>query len=127
MSIGENKTLLLRYIEAVWEQRNPHAARGFLAHDYQRQVSPTSEPLTRDEQIQRLVGFRAAFPDIQITVEEVVAEGQLDLISLPDAGHAPGRIPRPAPHREAGRGDPSGHDPHRRWPIHRTLGRPRPF
>jgi predicted ester cyclase len=75
MSIGENKTLLLRYIEAVWEQRNPHAARGFLAHDYKRQVSPTSKPLTRDEQIQRLVGFRAAFPDIQITVEEVVAEG----------------------------------------------------
>jgi steroid delta-isomerase-like uncharacterized protein len=76
VSAGENKSLLNHYIEAVWEQRNPHAARGFLAHDYKRQVTPTSKPLTRDEQVQRLVGFRAAFPDIQITVEEVVAEGR---------------------------------------------------
>jgi predicted ester cyclase len=75
VSAGENKNLLMHYIEAVWEQRNPQAARGFLAPDYQRHVSPTSEPLTRDEQVQRLVGFRAAFPDIQITVEEVLAEG----------------------------------------------------
>ena len=76
MSGGENKSLLNHYIEAVWEQHNPHAVRDFLAPDYQRHVSPTSKPMTRGEQVQRLVGFRAAFPDIQITVEEVVAEGR---------------------------------------------------
>ena len=80
MSASENKDLLRRYFEEVWEKQNPEAVRLFLAPDYKRHTSPTAKPLTLDEQIQRLGGFRAAFPDIQIRVEEVIAEG--DLISF---------------------------------------------
>ena len=31
--------------------------------------------LTLDDQVQRLIGFRTAFPDIQIVVEEMIADG----------------------------------------------------
>lgn len=75
MPAEKNKALLRRYIEVVWDQQNPAAVDQFLAANYQRYLSPTSTPLTRTGQKHLLTGFRAAFPDIQITVEEVVAEG----------------------------------------------------
>ena len=75
MSIEENKQLLRRYINEVWENGNLEALREFLAPGYLRHVSPTLPPLSLEEQIQRLTGFRTAFPDITLTVEEVMAEG----------------------------------------------------
>jgi len=76
MPAEENKALLRRYIEAVWDNQNPKAVDQFLAPDYKRHRSPTTEPLTREEQKQLLIQFRAAFPDIQLTLEEVIAEGE---------------------------------------------------
>ena len=46
----------------------------YLAADYQRYVSPTAPPLSLEGQNQRLAGFRAAFPDIKLTLEDVFAE-----------------------------------------------------
>jgi steroid delta-isomerase-like uncharacterized protein len=74
MSTEENKQLLQRYIAEVWGNGNLEALRDFLAPGYRRHVSPTLPPLSLEEQIQRLTGFRTAFPDITLTVEEVVAE-----------------------------------------------------
>jgi predicted ester cyclase len=75
MSASENKALLRRYVREVWEKQNPSAVRGFLAWNYRRYASPDAAPLTLDDQVERLVGFRTAFPDVQIVVEEVIAEG----------------------------------------------------
>ena len=74
MSTEENKQLLRRYITEVWDNGNLEALNEFLAPGYLRHVSPTLPPLSLEEQIQRLTGFRAAFPDIILTVEEVMAE-----------------------------------------------------
>lgn len=74
MSTEENKQLLRRYITEVWENGNLEALKDFLAPGYLRHVSPTLPPLSLEEQIQRLTGFRAAFPDITLTVQEVMAE-----------------------------------------------------
>ncbi len=74
MSVDSNKDLLQRYIEAVWDNENPEAIDDFLAPNYRRHRSPTSPPLTRDEQKALLIGFRQAFPDVRITVEEMIAE-----------------------------------------------------
>ncbi len=75
MSVSENKVLLRRYVEEVWEKQNPGAVKEFLASNYRRHTSPVAVPLNLDDQVQRLIGFRTAFPDIQIVVEEVFAEG----------------------------------------------------
>ena len=75
MSASENKTLLRRYVREVWDKQNPAAIRGFLASGYRRYTSPEAAPLTLDDQVQRLTGFRTAFPDIQIAIEDVITEG----------------------------------------------------
>ena len=64
-----------RYIELVWDHQNPDAVDQFLAPHYRRHLTPTSAPLTRADQKRLLTSFRAAFPDIRITVEEVIADG----------------------------------------------------
>ena len=74
MSAEENKALLQRYIKEVWDKQDPAAVDDFLASNYKRHRSPTTTPLTREEQKQLLVRFRAAFPNVQLTVEEIIAE-----------------------------------------------------
>lgn len=75
MSTEANKALLRRYIQDVCNQGNLAALDDYLAADYQRHVSPTAPPLTLDGQKQRLAGFQSAFPDIALTLEGVIAEG----------------------------------------------------
>lgn len=70
-----HETLLRSYIQEVWVEGRPDAAVEFLDDDYRRHVSPTRPPLGRAEQIELLKGFRTAFPDISIEVEDVIATG----------------------------------------------------
>ena len=70
-----NKSLILRYLEEVWQKSSIAAVDEFLSPNYKRYLSPVSEPLNLYGQKQRLAGFRAAFPDVQITVDDIFAEG----------------------------------------------------
>lgn len=74
MSAEDNKRLLHRYVSEVWENANLEALHDFLADDYRRHVSPRLPPLDKEAQIERLAGFRAAFPDIALQVEDVMGE-----------------------------------------------------
>lgn len=71
----QNKSLIFRYLDEVWGKGNLAAVDEFLSPDYKRYLSPSSEPLNIKGQKQRLTGFRAAFPDVEITVEDIFAEG----------------------------------------------------
>jgi predicted ester cyclase len=75
MSVEKNKSLLRHYVQEVWDKGNPAAAKQFMASNYRRHTFPEAAPLTVDEQVHRLIGFRTAFPDVQIVVEEMIAEG----------------------------------------------------
>ena len=75
MSVDPNKKLLQRYITEVWDNKNVAALDQFLAPNYRRHRSPTTLPLTREQQKALLIGFREAFPDVAITVEEMISEG----------------------------------------------------
>ena len=75
MRVDQNKQLLKRYIAEVWDNENPAALDEFLAPDYRRHRSPATSPLTRDQQKDLLIGFRGAFPDVKLTVEEMISEG----------------------------------------------------
>ena len=74
MSVAENKLLLDRYITEVWDKGNIDAIRAFLSPAFHRHVSPLLPPLDLADQIERISGFRDAFPDVALTVEEVTAE-----------------------------------------------------
>lgn len=68
----EHEALLRRYVHDVWDDANPDAAVEFLDERYVRHVSPTRPPLRRGEQIDLLKGFRTAFPDIRIELQDVI-------------------------------------------------------
>jgi len=74
MSVAENKQLLEKYVTEVWDTGNLDAIRKCLSPAFRRSVSPVLPPLDVEDQIDRIVGFRTAFPDVTLTVEEVTAE-----------------------------------------------------
>jgi steroid delta-isomerase-like uncharacterized protein len=75
MSNEGNKSLVRRYVEEVLIRGDMGVANELLSPDYRRYTSANAAPLTVESQKQRLSGMRAAFPDWQITVEDLVAEG----------------------------------------------------
>ena len=75
MSEAENRRLLARYVADVWDAADPETVRIFAGPRYRRHTSGSSGPLGVDAQVQRLVALRAAFPDITLTIDDVVAEG----------------------------------------------------
>lgn len=73
MSIPDNKALVQRYIDEAWHAGQP--VTPFFAPGYRRHLAPSLPPLTGAEQEARITSFRAAFPDLRFTIEDVVAEG----------------------------------------------------
>lgn len=71
----ENKQLLASYIAQVWDDADVNAIRSFLSPTFRRHLSPHLPPLDVDGQVDRILGFRLAFPDLKIAVQDVVAEG----------------------------------------------------
>ena len=80
MGTDESRDLLNRYLDEVWGGGDPEAVTQYLDASYVRHISPTLPAIDRMQQVDRLRSFRAAFRDIEIRLEAVVAEG--DLISF---------------------------------------------
>ncbi len=84
MSTEDNKALVRRMVEEVWNKGNVAAIDELIAanivhhYDFPTNVPvPADNPLSR-EGIKRLIPqFRNAFPDLHFTVELQVAEGDL--------------------------------------------------
>ena len=74
MSIEENKSLVRRYVDRVVNGGDLNALDELVSPNYKRYLSLTAAPLTSDVQKQRLAGFRAAFPDLNLTVEDMIGE-----------------------------------------------------
>jgi len=74
MSTEENKALVRQYLEEVWNRHNIDFADGVLSPAYRRYLSPGTPPIDAEAQKKRLAGFVEAFPDIQLTIEDLVAE-----------------------------------------------------
>ena len=75
MSAEDNKALVRRYLETLWAQCDTPAVEAFLAPHYQRHLTPHTPPLPREGFRQRLARFRAAFTDLQHTLDDLFAEG----------------------------------------------------
>jgi len=73
MTAEDNKALLEQYLNDIWVGGEPEAIERFVAPDYQRHMSPTAPSLDPATQIERIKGFRAAFPDIVIDLQHVIA------------------------------------------------------
>jgi steroid delta-isomerase-like uncharacterized protein len=75
MSTEDNKTLMGRFIEEVFNQKNLAAIDEFIAPNHVDHTLPPFLPTT-PEGTKRAIGiFLTAFPDVHLTVEDMIAEG----------------------------------------------------
>lgn len=74
-STEANKALARRYVEQVLNAGKLEVLDEILAPNYKRYLSATAAPLTPDQQKQRLAGLRAVFPDLNVTIEDLIAAG----------------------------------------------------
>jgi len=74
MSTEENKAIVRRFEQEVWNGRNPSLVDQFFAasHVFRAAGSP---PLDREGHRQMIAHFQDAFPDGQDTTNDLIAEG----------------------------------------------------
>ncbi len=71
MTPDEHKTIVRRFFEEAWNQQNLYVVDEIFGPT----VIFNGQPVTREALKQTLAARRAAFPDIQVTVDDQVAEG----------------------------------------------------
>jgi predicted ester cyclase len=75
MSARENKALIRRFYEEVWDQGNSDFAYEVFADDYVRHDLRPTRALPGPEGQKKIADdFRAAFPDLRVTVDLVVGD-----------------------------------------------------
>lgn len=75
MSSPDYEFLVHRYVEEVLNGGKFEVLDDLVSPHYKRYLSPTAAPLTPEAQKQRLAGLHAAFPDIHLTVEDLIVQG----------------------------------------------------
>jgi steroid delta-isomerase-like uncharacterized protein len=75
MTAEYNKTIYIRYIQAIFNEARFEELDGFLAADYEiKDALPGSAPGAAGIR-EAVTMFRTGFPDMVITLDEVIAEG----------------------------------------------------
>jgi steroid delta-isomerase-like uncharacterized protein len=75
---SENKALVKRFYDEVWNKGNVHVADEIFASDYLRHDHRSSRALSGPSDFQQEVSdFRSAFPDLRLVVDVVVGEDEL--------------------------------------------------
>ncbi len=92
MSAEENKAIVRRFIEEVFNQRNVEAVDTYMASDYVDYVIPPGVPPTREGFKQFIGMFLAAFPDFYYTIEDEIAEGDKVVNRLTARGTQQGEL-----------------------------------
>lgn len=78
MSLDDNKTLVRRFYEEVWNRGNVGVATEIFADNYVRHdLRPTEADPGGAGQAKIAAGFRAAFPDLSFHLDLIVAEGDI--------------------------------------------------
>ncbi len=75
MSSEENKALMGRFLEEVFNKKNLAAIDEFIAPDQVDHTLPAFLPSTPEGTKRAIDMFLKAFPDVQLTVDDMVAEG----------------------------------------------------
>jgi steroid delta-isomerase-like uncharacterized protein len=75
MSTETNKDVYRRFIQRIFNEARFEELDDFLAPDYRIQEAPPGTPAGAEGVRQVVEMFRSAFPDLDITLDEVIAEG----------------------------------------------------
>ncbi len=75
MSAEDNKALYRRFMEEVFGKKNPGAIDQFIAPNCVDHAAPPGFPKGLEGAKQMLGMYLGAFPDVAVTIEDMVAEG----------------------------------------------------
>jgi predicted ester cyclase len=75
MTSEENKKLVLEHYEDFVNKHNPEAVRRQLAPDFRDHEMPPGTPPGPEAALQYRAVLHTAFPDLRVTIEDIVAEG----------------------------------------------------
>jgi steroid delta-isomerase-like uncharacterized protein len=75
MSTDENKAIMRRFIEAVFNEKRVDRAEEFVAPDYLDHSALPEQAPGLEGAKQRWAMFTAAIPDMRTTIDDLVAEG----------------------------------------------------
>ena len=75
MSAVENKALARRFVEEVWNKGNMAVADELFASDFDDHRLLPGLPPGAEGYKQNILQLRKAFPDLHVTVEDLIAEG----------------------------------------------------
>ncbi len=103
MSTEENKTLVRRLIEEVWNQGNLAVFDELYSPDFIFHDPGLPQVRTREEDKRWIAGILHAFPDFHLTIEDVIAEEDQVVVRMTGRGTNTGDIRAPAPHPATGR------------------------
>lgn len=74
MSTKDNKALIRRFYEEVFNRRNLAALDDFYAPDHVDHTLPPGLPVSPEGTRQAIAVMLAGFPDLRITIEDMIAE-----------------------------------------------------
>ena len=78
MSVQENKALIRLFYDEVWNKGNGDVAYQVFADDYVRHDLRPGNPLNGPAGQKKIAeDYRAAFPDVHMTIDLMVAEGDM--------------------------------------------------
>jgi predicted ester cyclase len=75
MSTEENKVLYRRWIETVFNNKNLAAIEEFIDPAGIDHALPPGMPTSREGSRQFIGSYLSAFPDLHLTIEDIIAEG----------------------------------------------------
>jgi predicted ester cyclase len=100
MTVEENKQIVRQAIERVFNVADPQAIEALYAVDFVNHTPPSQPDLHGIEGVKRHAAlWHAAFPDMQCSVDDEIAEGDRVMTRWTHARDAPGDLPRPAADR----------------------------
>jgi steroid delta-isomerase-like uncharacterized protein len=73
----KNKALVREFFEEAWGKGNVAAVDEFMAADYVEHPRPCTLPPGTEGLKQLIASYRAAFPDLKSTLEDIFAEGEM--------------------------------------------------
>src|SRR5258707_14552104 len=103
MSTEENKTLVRRLIEEVWNQGNLAVFDELYSPDFIFHDPGLPQVRTREEDKRWIAGILHAFPDFHLTIDGLIAEGDQVVVRLTACGTNTGDILAPRPHPATGK------------------------
>lgn len=103
MSTEENKALVRRLIEVVWNQGHLAVFDELYAPDFIFHDPGLPHVRTREDDKRWIAGILKSFPDFHITIEDLIAEGDQVVVRMTGRGTNTGDILAPSPHPATGK------------------------